>query len=95
MAVLNGGSLPANAAPQATDVTIMLDLKHPGTVLPEEFVGLSFEATRLLPGVQDREPTSLWVTPTDAHPNKLAAEAYGPEIAGALKANFPALFPPS
>jgi len=49
----------------------------------------------LLPGVQDREPTSLWVTPTDAHPNKLAAEAYGPEIAGALRANFPALFPPS
>ena len=47
----------------------------------------------LLPEVQKMEPTSLWVTSTDAHPNKLAAEAYAAEIVIGLRANFPALFP--
>lgn len=47
----------------------------------------------LLPGVKDKQPTSLWVTPTDAHPNKVAAEAYAAQIATALQAHFPAQFP--
>ncbi len=46
----------------------------------------------LLPGVQDKRPTSLWVTPTDAHPNKLAAQSYSAQIAAALQSRFRALF---
>ena len=47
----------------------------------------------LLPGVRGMEPESLWVTPTDAHPNKRAAEAYAAGIADALATSFPELFP--
>jgi len=38
--------------------------------------------------VKDLEPRSLWVTSTDAHPNKTAAERFAAVIDEALKANF-------
>ncbi|MGL4295539.1 MAG: SGNH/GDSL hydrolase family protein [Aestuariivirga sp.] len=46
----------------------------------------------LLPGVAQLVPDSLWVSPTDAHPNRIANEVFSREIADALKSNFPDLF---
>lgn len=34
----------------------------------------------LLPSVQDRQPMSLWVSPTDAHPNRVANKIYSKVI---------------
>jgi lysophospholipase L1-like esterase len=45
--------------------------------------------TDLLTGVKDFAPETLWVSPTDAHPNKKANEALASEIARALAVNFP------
>lgn len=42
----------------------------------------------LTPTVADLEPTSLWVTPTDAHPNKTANERYAEAIASKLRTDF-------
>jgi lysophospholipase L1-like esterase len=46
----------------------------------------------LLPAVADKEPESLWVSPTDAHPNIIANREYAAAIAAKLKELFPGLF---
>lgn len=46
----------------------------------------------LLPSVKTLDPESLWVSPTDAHPNKIANEAFAGSMADAMKAKFPDLF---
>lgn len=46
----------------------------------------------LLPAVQGEEPSSLWVTPTDSHPNAKAAALFAPAIAAKLRESFPELF---
>ncbi len=46
----------------------------------------------LLPSISDQEPTSLWVTSTDSHPNAKAAELFAQAIAGALRRDYPELF---
>jgi lysophospholipase L1-like esterase len=46
----------------------------------------------LLPSVRAEVPTSLWVTPTDSHPNAKAAELYAQAIAEKLGATYPDLF---
>jgi lysophospholipase L1-like esterase len=45
----------------------------------------------LLPVVIAEEPTSLWVTPTDAHPNGKAAGLYAKELKKFLQETFPDL----
>lgn len=47
----------------------------------------------LLASVRDADPPSLWVTPTDAHPNARAAERYAGLLARELHALHPALVP--
>ncbi|MGE0472661.1 MAG: SGNH/GDSL hydrolase family protein [Nitrospirales bacterium] len=46
----------------------------------------------LLPSVIDEDPSSLWVTPTDAHPNGKAGERFAETLHVALKQNFPRFF---
>jgi len=46
----------------------------------------------LLPSVEDEEPTSLWVTSTDSHPNAKAAELFARSIAAKLRATYPGIF---
>jgi lysophospholipase L1-like esterase len=46
----------------------------------------------LLPTVRGDEPSSLWVTPTDSHPNGKAAELFAPAIADKLRESYPELF---
>lgn len=43
----------------------------------------------LLPSVREFEPESLWVSPTDAHPNAKATRAFAASIEAALEAAFP------
>lgn len=43
----------------------------------------------LLTGVKDFAPETLWVSPTDAHPNKKANEVLANEIEQSLVVNFP------
>lgn len=45
----------------------------------------------LLPVVADEEPESLWVTPTDAHPNGKAAGLYATELKRFLEKTYPDL----
>lgn len=46
----------------------------------------------LLPTVADLEPTSLWVSPTDAHPNRIANERFAQAIAEKLARDFPEVY---
>ena len=46
----------------------------------------------LLPSVADLVPETLWVSPTDAHPNAIANARFADAIAGKLRASFPAQF---
>jgi lysophospholipase L1-like esterase len=46
----------------------------------------------LLTSIRTEEPTSLWVTPTDSHPNAKAAELFAQAIAAQLRATYPELF---
>jgi hypothetical protein len=46
----------------------------------------------LLPGVRDKDPASLWVSPGDAHPNATANVEYAKMLERSLIANFPDLF---
>lgn len=46
----------------------------------------------LLPSIRGEEPTSLWVTPTDSHPNAKAAELFAQAIAAKLREAYPELF---
>ena len=46
----------------------------------------------LLPAIRGEDPVSLWVTPTDAHPNAKAAERFAAAIAERLRTEFPDLF---
>ncbi len=46
----------------------------------------------LLPGVLNEEPHTLWVTPTDAHPNGKAGEIFAQQIFQALQVQFPHFF---
>lgn len=46
----------------------------------------------LLPTVKDHAPETLWVTPTDAHPNRIATTAFAQAIASELQLRFPALW---
>ena len=46
----------------------------------------------LLPVVAGEEPTSLWVTPTDAHPNGKAAGLYAHELKDFLEKTYPDIF---
>lgn len=46
----------------------------------------------LLTTVQAEDPASLWVTPTDSHPNSKAAELFAPAIAARLRELYPDLF---
>jgi lysophospholipase L1-like esterase len=45
----------------------------------------------LWPAVRDVEPASLWVTPTDAHPNAKAAERFAERIHQTLSERYPEL----
>ena len=44
-----------------------------------------------LPALDGELPETLWVSPTDAHPNAKADAIFAAEIRNALRANFPAL----
>ncbi|BCP52999.1 hypothetical protein K32_16160 [Kaistia sp. 32K] len=46
----------------------------------------------LLPSITDLEPTSLWVSPTDAHPNRTANERFAQAIADKLVQDFPDVY---
>lgn len=46
----------------------------------------------LLAAVRAEAPQSLWVTPTDSHPNSKAAELFAAAIAGQLREAYPDLF---
>ena len=46
----------------------------------------------LLPTEKNLEPQSLWVTPTDAHPNPIATTAFADAIAKELLARYPQLW---
>lgn len=46
----------------------------------------------LLPSVRAEEPTSLWVTPEDSHPNAKAAELFSQAIAEKLRTTYAELF---
>jgi lysophospholipase L1-like esterase len=45
----------------------------------------------LLPFIAERNPSSLWVSPTDAHPNRIATEEFADAIDQALLQSFPGL----
>lgn len=47
----------------------------------------------LLPTVTDLVPETLWVSPTDAHPNATANERFSGAILDGLRESFPDLFP--
>lgn len=47
----------------------------------------------LLPSVSDLDPESLWVSPTDAHPNAIANERFAGALLKGLQDSFPDLFP--
>ncbi|WP_368744432.1 SGNH/GDSL hydrolase family protein [Desertibaculum subflavum] len=46
----------------------------------------------LLPSIRSQVPDSLWVTPTDSHPNAKAAELFSAAIADKLRTSYPDLF---
>jgi len=46
----------------------------------------------LLPAVEHEDPHSLWVTPTDAHPNGKAGNLFARRLQQALVKNFPSEF---
>jgi lysophospholipase L1-like esterase len=46
----------------------------------------------LLPSVTDLEPASLWVSPTDAHPNRVANVHFAHAIAEKLTQDFPEVY---
>jgi len=46
----------------------------------------------LLPSIADLEPATLWVSPTDAHPNRTANERYARSIAEKLWQEFPEFY---
>ena len=46
----------------------------------------------LLPSIRSEVPTSLWVTPTDSHPNAKAAELFSAAIVEMLRSTYPDLF---
>ena len=46
----------------------------------------------LLPSIRSEVPTSLWVTPTDSHPNAKAAEFFSAAILDKLKSTYSELF---
>jgi lysophospholipase L1-like esterase len=46
----------------------------------------------LLPSIEDLEPASLWVSPTDAHPNRIANERFAQAIADTLTQEFAATY---
>jgi lysophospholipase L1-like esterase len=46
----------------------------------------------LLPGIKDFTPETLWVSPTDAHPNKKANETFAAAIERSLRTQFSELF---
>jgi lysophospholipase L1-like esterase len=46
----------------------------------------------LLPSVRDFVPEILWVSPTDAHPDKRANEVFVAALEQAMKANYPEIF---
>lgn len=49
----------------------------------------------LRPSIADLEPASLWVSPTDAHPNRIANARFASAIADQLATSFPDLYHPS
>ncbi len=48
----------------------------------------------LTPSVHDLQPESLWVSPTDAHPNLIANRRFAPVIEAKLREAFPQIYPP-
>ncbi|MCA1405022.1 SGNH/GDSL hydrolase family protein [Ensifer sp. IC3342] len=46
----------------------------------------------LRPSVADLAPDTLWVSPTDAHPNRIANERFAKSIANTLAETYPELF---
>ncbi|WP_104665999.1 SGNH/GDSL hydrolase family protein [Ensifer adhaerens] len=46
----------------------------------------------LRPSVEDLVPETLWVSPSDAHPNRIANERFAEAIAGMLERSYPTLF---
>jgi lysophospholipase L1-like esterase len=46
----------------------------------------------LLPTIEDLQPASLWVSPTDAHPNRTANERYAQAISDKLLQEFPEVY---
>ena len=48
----------------------------------------------LLPSVADLVPETLWVSPTDAHPNATANARFSDAILNALRQSFPEIFRP-
>jgi lysophospholipase L1-like esterase len=46
----------------------------------------------LLPSIRELAPSSLWVSPTDAHPNRIANERFAAAIAGTLQQAFPEMY---
>jgi len=48
----------------------------------------------LLPSVTDLVPETLWVSPTDAHPNAVANERFSEAILKALRQSYPEIFRP-
>lgn len=46
----------------------------------------------LRPSVEDLVPETLWVSPSDAHPNRIANERFAAAIAGTLERSYPDLF---
>lgn len=48
----------------------------------------------LLPSVATLEPESLWVSPEDAHPNRVASEHFADALAETLRTQFPDLLAP-
>ncbi|GJL61405.1 MAG: hypothetical protein NPIRA04_00590 [Nitrospirales bacterium] len=56
--------------------------------------GLDVPFLDLLPAVEHEEPHSLWVTPTDAHPNGKAGKLFARRLKKALFENSPSYFIP-
>lgn len=48
----------------------------------------------LLPSVATLEPETLWVSPDDAHPNRIATDQFAQRIAETLRTQFPDLIAP-
>jgi lysophospholipase L1-like esterase len=69
---------------------------YPFADITEEVRALAVERNLpfldLLPAIRGEEPESLWVTPTDSHPNAKAAELFAQAIAAKLRESYPALF---